>query len=127
MSELPVTAISAAIAAIGLVILSVFTSMRRMKTSISIGDGGDAVLLRRIRVQGNYIEYVPVALILIGLLELGGGTTAFIAGIAVAFGLGRVLHAAGLFQGSLPLTGSGMLLNHGSLLAAAGALLLRYL
>lgn len=41
-----------------------------MRNKVSIGDGGDPMLLRRIRAHGNFSEYVPIILIMIGILEL---------------------------------------------------------
>ena len=39
---------------------------------IGLGDGGDTLLARRIRVHGNFIEHVPFALLVLALLELCG-------------------------------------------------------
>ena len=41
-----------------------------MRNKVSIGDGGDPILLRRIRAHGNFAEYVPLILIMLGILEL---------------------------------------------------------
>jgi uncharacterized membrane protein YecN with MAPEG domain len=41
-----------------------------MRNKVSIGDGGDPILLRRIRAHGNFSEYVPLILIMLGILEL---------------------------------------------------------
>lgn len=41
-----------------------------MRDKVSLGDGGDPVLQRRIRAHGNFSEYVPFILIMIGILEL---------------------------------------------------------
>lgn len=63
---------------------------------IGLGDGGDAVLLRRIRVHANFIEYVPVALLLLALLELGGVGRLWVALLGGVLFVARVLHAIGL-------------------------------
>ncbi|MEX0408967.1 hypothetical protein ABGN05_25330 [Aquibium sp. LZ166] len=55
---LPVTSAVAALAAVALVLLSVRVSLRRMAVGTRIGTGDDETLLRRIRAQGNFIEYV---------------------------------------------------------------------
>ena len=44
--------------------------LHRNTHKIGIGDGGDKRLARKIRVHGNFVEYVPFALLLLGLLEL---------------------------------------------------------
>lgn len=65
-----VTPLYAALCGILLVVLSLRVSLLRRKYAVGIGDGGQAVLQRAIRVQGNFIEYVPTALILLLLLEV---------------------------------------------------------
>ena len=37
-----------------------------------LGEGGDAALQRRVRAQGNFTEYVPMALLVIGAVEAAG-------------------------------------------------------
>jgi len=44
----------------------------RVKNAINLGDGGDAELLRRIRGQGSFIESVPLAVVLLIVMELVG-------------------------------------------------------
>jgi uncharacterized membrane protein YecN with MAPEG domain len=119
---LPVTSAVAALAAVALVVLSVRVSLGRMRAGVRIGFGDDAALLRRIRAQGNFIEYVPLALILLGLAEAraaGAGWLWIIAGLLV---VGRALHAAGILTESTPVRASGMLATYGALLAGAAAL-----
>ena len=42
----------------------------RSQKNISIGDAGDANLHERFRKHGNFIEWVPLALVLMGIAEL---------------------------------------------------------
>lgn len=67
----------AAILALIFVALSLWVSMGRAKMRVHHGDGGHAALNRRIRTHANFAEYVPFALLLIGLGEMAGvgGTT----------------------------------------------------
>lgn len=67
----------AAILALIFVALSLWVSMGRAKLRVHHGDGGHAALNRRIRAHANFAEYVPFALLLIGLGEMAGlgGTT----------------------------------------------------
>ena len=44
----------------------------RFKSKISLGDGGDLELRNRVRAHGNFIENVPIALLLIFLNDLDG-------------------------------------------------------
>ena len=63
-----------------------------MKTRTSFLDGGDEILLRRMRSHGNFVEYVPFALLLIGLAELNGAPTMYVHGMGALLLLSRVVH-----------------------------------
>lgn len=119
---LPVTTIIAALAAVALVGLSFSVSLARMKAGVEIGIGDDVRLLRRIRAQGNFIEYVPIALILCGLAEYRSIGHGWVWTIAASLVLGRLAHATGMLAGSTPFRAIGMLATYASLLTAAAAL-----
>lgn len=91
-----ITLLFAALHALMLVALAVPISLRRRRQRIGIGDGSDAQLALSIRVQGNFIEYVPLALLLLLLLELGGLPAGWLYAFGCALLLGRILHATGL-------------------------------
>jgi glucose uptake protein len=42
----------------------------RQKVGISVGDGGNEALVRRMRAQANFIENTPLTLILLGAIAL---------------------------------------------------------
>ncbi len=69
---------------------------RRKASKVGIGTGGDETLARAVRVHANFSEYVPIALLLLALLELSG----IHAGLLWVYGallfVARVLHAIGL-------------------------------
>ena len=74
MPALPfVTAFYAALTGLLCVVLSLLVVRQRMRTRISIGDGGDAGLNRMARVFGNFAEYAALVLVLLALLEICGG------------------------------------------------------
>lgn len=79
-----------------LIYLSYNVVSHRKKFEVGIGDGDNVDLTRAIRVHGNFIEYVPIALILLAVFELNHGhaTIAHVAGISLV--IGRLLHAYGL-------------------------------
>jgi uncharacterized protein len=64
--------------------------------SPSLGDGGNPRMLRLIRGQANFAEYVPLILVLMGLLELGGLPHWALHGIGGMLLLGRLLHGYAL-------------------------------
>lgn len=71
-------------------------SRHRHGQRIGLGDGGDTLLARKIRVHGNFIEHAPFALLLLALLELSGLATPWLWVFGSVLLLGRVLHAVGL-------------------------------
>jgi len=83
----------------------------RRKSGVGIGDGDSEKGARLIRAQGNFVEYVPAALLILLLLELAGenpmalhvfGALLFLARIAHAGGLSKTSGtSAGRFGGSL--------------------------
>ena len=67
--------ISLALAAVfGLlhVIFTLRVGNYRFKSRISLGDGGDPEMRNRVRAHGNFIENVPIAVLLILLNDLDG-------------------------------------------------------
>ena len=91
-----ITLLYAGILGIMSIVLTIFIVFIRSKTGISVGDGGNRELLLAIRRHGNFLEYVPIALILMALLELSGvsNLTMHIFGIVLC--VARILHATGL-------------------------------
>ena len=75
--------------------LGATAGLYRAKHEIAIGDGGDVQLRLRMRRHANFVENVPLALILIALLEMRGVTTTAIYSLGAALLLGRILHWAG--------------------------------
>lgn len=70
-------------------------SLRKQK-KIGLGDGGDPELQRAIRVHGNFIEHVPITLLMLWLAEAQGTPSAVIHGLGVTLIGSRILHAYGL-------------------------------
>ena len=68
----------------------------RHGTSISVGDGGNERIMRRMRAQLNFAEQVPLTLLLIALVELAGKGGVWLAPAGAVFMLGRVAHAIGM-------------------------------
>lgn len=118
---LPITSTVAALAAIGLIALSVPVSLRRKTVKQPIGTGDDPVLLRRVRAQGNFIEYVPIGLILLTLAELRGAPQALILATAGPLVIGRITHAIGISRDITPMRRMGMMATFVSLLAGVAA------
>ena len=84
----------------GALLINFWLAMRcgkaRAANKISIGDGGNDLLMRRMRAQANFIEQVPLTLILIAAVELAGKGTWWLAPAGGVFLLGRIAHAIGM-------------------------------
>ena len=74
--------------------------MLRRGRRIGLGDGGDAQLQRRIRAHANFIEYVPIVLIILAMLESTGLRGLYVGLLGGALLVARVLHAVGLSRSS---------------------------
>jgi uncharacterized membrane protein YecN with MAPEG domain len=71
---------------------------------VGIGDGGMPELQKRVRVHANAVEYLPLALLLLGGMELNGVPDPVIHGFGATLLVSRLLHAWGLsrYHGSSP-------------------------
>lgn len=101
MTILPITLAAAAAAAILNIWLMVRVGAVRQAASISIGDGGNEALQRRMRAQANFVENAPFVLILIAAIELAGKGGVWLPYVAALFILGRVAHGFGMDGGTL--------------------------
>jgi len=124
MSFLPITSSFTAIFALALIALSVPVTLRRVKVGDLVGDSTDAVLRLRIRAQGNFIEYVPLGVIGLGLVEAHAAPAWLVLSIGGVLAGGRLLHAVGMWRESAPLRGFGIMLTYLALILAAARLLL---
>jgi len=97
------TAVYAALLGILFIILSVWVSGGRMQHRAHHGDGGEVALQRRIRAHANFAEYVPLALILIGLAEATGNHFHSVHVLLIALLVARIVHPFGMIvpEGSL--------------------------
>ena len=91
-----VTGLYAAFAVLLVLLLAARVSLARRRTGVGISAGGDAELGRRIRAHGNAVESLPLALLLLLLLDLGQTPTLWLHVFGVVLLVGRVLHAFGL-------------------------------
>ena len=113
----------AAILTLIYVVLSIRVVRTRQDLKVSLGAGGHSLLERRIRVHGNFAEYVPIALILAAFVEMQGANVWFIHALCLAVLAGRLAHGYGVANGILPPRVLGMVLTFAMLVIASGALL----
>ena len=68
-----ITALYAGILSLIMVALAVNVTIHRAKLRVPMGDGGNPIMLRMIRLHGNAVEYLPLALLLMAIYEINGG------------------------------------------------------
>lgn len=98
--EFTVTPLYAALCGFLLIFLSMRIPPLRRRLSIGLGSGDDSSLEQAIRMHGNFIEYVPLALILLAFTEAGGVAPLYLHVAGGTLFVGRLLHAFGLSQSS---------------------------
>ncbi|HBN22723.1 MAG TPA: hypothetical protein DD412_05740 [Holosporales bacterium] len=89
-----ITALYAAFLTLFYLVLSANVSRLRLKHRISLGAGELPKLERAMRAHGNFIEYVPLILILMGLLESLGGSAIALHLIGSFLFIARLSHAS---------------------------------
>ena len=92
--------------------------MRRSQR-ISLGDGGDETMLRRIRAHGNFAEYVPLTLVLMTLMELQKSPIWTVHVVGLLLIAGRMFHAIGVSTATGNARVAGMLLTFSALIIGA--------
>lgn len=88
----------------------------RRQYRISIGDGGVSDLQLAIRIHGNAIEYIPLAALLLVVMEMNGADIWLIHLLGLFFFFGRLLHAWGLRSRTMLWRRNGMILTFLTLL-----------
>ncbi len=104
-----------------LVTLSLRVIGLRRSAKVSVGDGEDKDLRKRIRVQANCAEYAPLGLILLAMAELQGAPGWVVHLLGLMLVLGRMAHAYGFGSTPqiIPLRVGGMLVTFAMLILAA--------
>lgn len=92
----PVTAFFAGLLALIYILLALNIIRGRYALRLPLGDGGDNSMTRRIRAHANFAEYVPLALILMGLSEINGLSESFLTIVGWVLVLCRLSHAFSL-------------------------------
>ncbi len=110
---MPVTLMYAGVFALLAMALSFRAGMYRGKAGVSVlfGDPVNMDLAERVRVHQNFLEYVPLVLIMMGAIELSGGSRMFLFVAGDVLFLARLAHAYGLRHDNM---------NHWGRLVGAG-------
>jgi len=93
-----ITTIYAAILALMFFAMNLHIVRGRWKYQVPLGDGGNEDLRRRIRVQGNFVEYVPFALLLMLFAELEAVPIWTIHALGITLIIARKAHAYAIYN-----------------------------
>lgn len=94
--ELDIVPRYVALFGIGLIVLSIRVIRLRRAEQVPIGTGGRPALERAIRVQANFCEYAPLALLLLTFMELSGYPGWILHLLCLTLLAGRAVHAIGV-------------------------------
>ncbi|MFN3348752.1 MAPEG family protein [Pseudorhodoplanes sp.] len=95
---LTIVPVYAAILAVLFFALSIRIIALRRASKLPLGFQGDIALERRVRAQGNFAEYVPLALLLLAFVEMRGAPAWLLHVLALLLVAGRISHAYGVSQ-----------------------------
>jgi uncharacterized protein len=100
--QLETTLLFAAIFGVLHVVFTLRVGAYRLSSKISLGDGGDKVLLKRVRAHANFVETVPMGLLLLVLNELNGLAENTLLILGSVFLLSRLIHYVTIVSRLLP-------------------------
>lgn len=81
---------------LALVFLALSARVVAVRGRVSLGDGGDPVVLRRMRGHANFAEYVPLILLMMALLEFQHAAGWQLHAIGATLVVARLLHGIAL-------------------------------
>ena len=97
---LPITLTIAGAAALINIWLMIRVGQVRGSEKVSVGDGGNEKVLRRMRAHSNYIESAPFVVLLVAAIELASTTSpTWLWIVSGLYLLGRVAHGVGMDNG----------------------------
>ena len=116
-----VTSLYAGLLGLIYIALSAYVILGRFKYQVSLGDNGNSEMLKRIRVHANFMEYVPLALILMILAEVEGSPELILHILGIVLVISRLIHPIGTMRvvGSSLGRSGGMVLTFLVILVAA--------
>jgi uncharacterized membrane protein YecN with MAPEG domain len=127
-SSVSVTLLYAGLNALIVLTLAILTVRARVQTKTDIGTGDNVAMIKAVRAHANAAEYLPVALLLIAVLELAAAPSALLHGLGATLTASRLMHAQGIYSslGTSPGRFLGTLLTWLVYLVGSGACLYYY-
>ena len=103
-----ITGLYAALMALLIVFLAVRVVLFRRSAKVGLGDGNNPDLLKCIRVHANAVEYVPLYLLLMLVLELNQTLPMLVHVFGIVLVVARLFHAWGVSRHSGVTTGRAL-------------------
>ena len=103
-----ITAAYAGVLALIVIALGINVTVHRVKLKVSLGDGGNPEMLRMIRLHGNAVEYLPLAIALMLAYELNGGWHTALHIVGAALIAGRLIQTMAMWSTEIPRPGRGI-------------------
>lgn len=96
--SIPITLMYASVFALFALVLSFRAGSFRGKAGVSVlfGEPANMDLAERVRVHQNFLEYVPMIVIVMGAIEASGGSAMFLYVVGDLLFISRIAHAIGL-------------------------------
>jgi len=88
-----ITALYAGILSLIVVALAINVTVHRARLRVPLGDGGNPIMLRMIRLHANAVEYLPLALLLMAIYESNGGWHTALRAAGIALIAARILQS----------------------------------
>ena len=116
--QMPITLMYASFLAIFALVLSFKAGSARGQSGLSVmfGEPANMELVQKVRVHQNFLEYVPIFLILFAAIEANGGSSMFLYVVGDLMIIARIAHAIGLKHNNMA--------HKGRLIGAGGTALL---
>jgi hypothetical protein len=110
------------------VALSISVIIKRNQAKISLGEGENTDLIKRIRMHGNFAEYVPFILVLMGFMEFVAVSPMLLHILGAATVLSRLLHIYALSDPHkrIPMRAAAMVVTFSVILFSSFYLVARF-
>ena len=106
-----ITALYASILAALMIWLSIQVIKQRRSAKVAYADGGVNALQVARSAQGNAMDYIPITLFLMAMVDFNGASPWLIHPAGVVFIIGRLMHAKSVLAGKLKGRITGMKLT----------------
>ena len=100
--SVPVVALYGALNAFLNIGLALVVSRVRGSQKVSLGHGESPVMLKAVRAHGNNAEFVPLALVMLLIAELMGGSSLWLHVLGGSLTVARIAQPIGIYQEKAP-------------------------